>query len=1335
MFFISLRCNILFLFLISVQSLFAQKLVNVNLLTGTGSISLPLGQVSAGEISYPLGLTYYAGGLKVNDYGEKYGLGWSSTIDAAIVRQVKGFPDDVEYNGGTGYSTIKGWIRSGTISANVEGFNIANDNNASTCSDEVSDYTYMSTYVPDNFDSEPDIFTVNVPGLSFQFIFDKNQNIKITPYVDILIEKTLDGTSGQITSFTVTTDNGAIYKFEKPVLSYVNIPEVITPGTLPAFNRDYYFYRHDIFNSGMGFYSQWNLTSITDIKGNRLVFNYENYSINNQYFLNAESLDVLVYNPSSSVFDKTHLYTRYVRTEVQPRLVQILSEEGGIGTEVAKISYTNGTVTSSLKEIKFLKTGLTSGLEVKGPYNKTNDVNQNGRYFLKSFYLNTTNCSSLTEEWKFKYEDVDFTTGSTYLSGLDSITNAQDYWGYFNNQTGNTSLDPAIWVVPGEVNDKFKMHSMSGYSGSVYSLSGANRTINSSAIKGSLTRIFYPNGGVTDIEYENNDYYDGTYNGIVLGGGLRIKKITDNDGLNNTETYNYIYTDPSTNVSTGKAVTIPEFAFTIPSSASFSSVSDKVNKTTYRTISDNSEDLEQIIYGKVTVQRTNGGKSIYEFNTSGTRWSAASGDWTETINYICRKITSAPTPCGAISPDILTVSKHTLPFAINSNFSYERGLLTKVSNYNESGGLVSEETLTYSSSHSSTTKIWSLKYDDMAGVRAYSLYPLLVYQNNLLATKTSKAYNSTSPGSSYFTSETETLTYPSGSTTYRLPIEISKTNSDGAITKIRMKYVKDYTTSGSGDDMEKAIHSMKAKLRNALIETYTSVTPVGGSEKYISGSITKYKIINDGAIVNIPLPLESYMFSSSGGNSTFTPSSISSGNFTYDGAYYKTGTILKHTDVGNPTSVIGNARITNTTLYSSPPIQYKIADVSNAKFEEVLYTNFEFDGLRYMSYTSSDIFKGGRHSTNCLTLKTTTNISGSITKASTNNYLVFSCWLIKPGKGTGTLTVNLNDGTYSSNYTISFGQSGWKYYEVKMPKPAGSTVTVTVTTNTDVKIDDVLVYPDNAIIKTYSYTSFTALRGSSNVLLGIRMTAETGMNGISKYYEYASNTVPYTIRDVEENILQINEQRAYNQDFGPALFRINKISWATPAQINVPVNIDVMITTPCYATITYTWDFGDGSGSSATSTPFTSHIYTVSGNYTVSCTISASGFTSDSYSSPGNLIVKPGPTPTLCQNGIIDYVSSTSAYTYAYCPPDPLPSNATTFKVIGLDGALLSEATNFRFEKAAVGSGSWSTIYNGTNNYVTVSFSAGTTTSYKVRCIATVSGQTATSGDYTVIVH
>ncbi len=1329
----SFRYLALFVFVCVSQTSVAQKLVNVNLLTGAGNIPISLGQVTAGDISYPLALSYYAGGLKVNDYGERYGLGWSSTIDAAIIRQVKGFPDDIEYNGGTGYSTIKGWIRPGTISANVEGFSIANDTNAVTCSDEVSDYTYMATYVPDNYDSEPDIFTVNVPGLSFQFIFDKNQNIKITPYADILIEKTLDGTSGQIISFAVTTDNGTIYKFEKPVLSYVNIPEVITPGSLPAFNRDYYFYRHDIFSSGVGFYSQWNLTSITDIKGNRLVFNYENYSINNQYFLNAESLDVLVYNPSTSVFDKTHLYTRYVRTEIQPRMVQILSEEGGIGTEVAKISYANGTVTSSLKEIKFLKTGVTTGLEVKGPYNKTNDVNQNGRYFLKSVYLNATNCSSLTEEWKFKYDDVDFSTGTTYLSGLDSITNAQDYWGYFNNQTSNTSLDPAIWVVPGEVNDKFKMHNMSGYSGSVYALSGANRTISSSAIKGSLTRIFYPNGGVTDIEYENNDYYDGTYNGIVLGGGLRIKKITDNDGLNNTETYNYIYTDPSTNLSTGKAVAIPEFAFTISSSASFSSVSDKVNKTTYRTISDNSEDLEQIIYGKVTVQRTNGGKSIYEFNTSGTRWSAASGDWAETINYVCRKITSAPTPCGAISPDILTVTKHSLPFAINSNFSYERGLLTKVSNYNESGGLVSDETMTYSPSHSSTTKIWALKFDDLAGVRAYSLYPLLVYQNNLLATKTSKAFNSTSPGSSYFTSETETLTYPSGSTAYRLPFEISKTNSDGALTKIRMKYVKDYSTTGSGDDMEKAIHSMKAKQRNALIETYTSIIPAGGSEKFISASFTKYKLINDGAIVNIPLPSENYVFSSSAGNSSFTPSSISSGNFTYDGAYYKTGTILKYTDVGNPTSGIGISRIANTSLFASPPNQLKISEFSNAKFGEVLYTNFDFDGLRAMSYSGADVHKGGRHSTSYLTMKTASNIVGSITNASTNNNIVFSCWL--SGLNDATLTVNLDDHTYSNDYTIPFSAGGWKYYELTMPKPAGSTVTVTVTTNNDINIEDVLVYPENAAVKTYSYTRYTATRGSSTILLGIRMTAETGRNGIAKYYEYANNSIPYIIRDVDENIMQINEQRSYNQDFGPALFKINKISWSTPAQINVPVDIDVMITTPCNASVTYAWNFGDGSATTATSSPFTSHTYTVSGNYTISCTISASGFTSDTYSSPTITNVKAGPTPTLCQNGIIDYIASSSTYTYSYCPPDILPSNATTFKVSGLDGALISEATNFRFEKAAIGSGTWTTIYNGTNDYVTVSFSAGTTTSYKVRCTATVNGQTATSADYTVIVH
>jgi hypothetical protein len=1332
-----------------------QKIVDVNLLTGAAQVSVPAGSVQAGDINFPLVFQYNGGGVKVEDYGTRYGIGWSFTAEASVIREVRGFPDDVEYVGGTGYSTIKGWLRNTGTGTAVENFSIANG--TPSCAHEVDDYSYMNSYLPDNYDTEPDIYTVNVPGLGFQFVFDKNQQIKVMPYRDVKVEYATDGTSGLITSFTITNDKGIKYVFDQAYWEYHHIDTVLSPSSLPAFKRDYVFYRHDAYGGWVGYNSQWFLSNIYDTRGNRIGFSYE---MSEGDFAQQGSNDVrlIKYNPSTTNYDTLKLY-KNLTTHTVPRVKAIHSYNAGLVASIipdVSFGYLSPNAKASLGSMQFGLSGITVGCILAGPFNKDNDQSKPGRYFMTSIEWSSRNCSEIRKTYRFTYDgvtpDPNPSLARSYCWNIDSITNAQDYWGYFNGNVTNLSLIPPIWVYSANSSvDKYKIVQIPGYSGTdEVPLPGSDRSVNSNAIKGSLTRIDYPDGGVTIIDYENKDYLDPDLSTAVLGGGIRVSKIAHNDGLNTNDVTTYDYDDPSTSVTTGRATAIPSFTFAFPNNTSYSTVTDKVKNSTYRTLYDHSGERTEVLYGKVTVTKEHGGKSVYEFNIPGMHRNSSSGDWSEVTSYVSRQITSVPSPCPSILPDFLTNGKNNYPFSPNPNIDYERGLLNKVSNYNETGDLIEERSYTYQSSHSSTTKISALKYDDVGSVRAYAKYDILTIQDKLIASKSSKTYNASSPTSGVYTLESENYYYPTGSVDFRLPIKITKGNSDGNLYVTEMKYAKDYAAANTGsDDRQKAIYFLNTLHHNALIETYQYIDQ--SSDIYIGGSLTTFKkySIGDGP-TDVYLPYESYKFASSTGTLSFTPSFIDgSHNFVMDGNYKKLGTILEYDFGGRPALMTDNSRLTKGALWCLAQ-DLKVAELSNAKPAEVNYIPFDYYPEHTFTFTSGNIVQSGRYSDYCYSLTTSDAIYGTIDKAATNKDILYSCWVKRPSGSnvSGNLTIALSASGFSASYNISFTATDiWKYYELIMPKPSPSTITVTVSTDAGVLIDDILVQPSNSTIKTNSYSHSTRVHGGNVFNLGYQLTAETGMHGMAKYYVYTNNVMPYLIKDQDENIIQRNLPRVAGQDWGINTLEFDgyhPITWDQAVQATVPTTIyaNLMINLPCEAALSYLWDFGDGTSTATTTVSSVQHTYATAGVYQVSCTVSATGYTSvTGYSpvttDPSALTVYGAPTPTICAHGIVEYTSS------AQCVQDFCASfthqavcTETKFGVTSVVGASISDIANWKWEKAPIASSTWTTVVDGVYPVLTVSFSTSVpeTASYKVRCTVTLNnGLTATSSVYNIV--
>lgn len=68
--------------------------VPVGLFTGTPDISVPIYEVTAGDLSFPITLSYHLASVKPNLPPGNYGLGWSLSTDACISRTVRGVPDE-----------------------------------------------------------------------------------------------------------------------------------------------------------------------------------------------------------------------------------------------------------------------------------------------------------------------------------------------------------------------------------------------------------------------------------------------------------------------------------------------------------------------------------------------------------------------------------------------------------------------------------------------------------------------------------------------------------------------------------------------------------------------------------------------------------------------------------------------------------------------------------------------------------------------------------------------------------------------------------------------------------------------------------------------------------------------------------------------------------------------------------------------------------------------------------------------------------------------------------------------------------------------------------------
>ena len=198
--------------------------------------------------------------------------------------------------------------------------------------------------------------------------------------------------------------------------------------------------------------------------------------------------------------------------------------------------------TKIIKEIIFPYGRIVFTSDISGKRIIQIDIyNEEG--LIKKINFNTTDFDGIQKRYalnSLEFKDATDNTLSKYMFEYDSgrfptttNTNALDYWGYYNGQTGNTSLVPNFSIP-----FRYNLSTTTFYRNIYSAFQGCNRNVYETPMQAYiLKKITYPTGGSSNFFYEANRY--GATN--KLGGGLRIKQIVNNDGKGNETLKTYKY--------------------------------------------------------------------------------------------------------------------------------------------------------------------------------------------------------------------------------------------------------------------------------------------------------------------------------------------------------------------------------------------------------------------------------------------------------------------------------------------------------------------------------------------------------------------------------------------------------------------------------------------------------------------------------------------------------------------------------------------------------------------------------------------------------------------------
>jgi YD repeat-containing protein len=472
--------------------------IPINFSSGQANLSIKLLDLQERTLNLPVSLAYQYSGYRPTELPGVVGKGWSLMAGGLVTRVVRDLPDDLHGGGRLGYLYDSEYINA-----------LLNTDGTLNCSGDGCPAGFVQAI----YDGEPDMFYFSMGSISGKFFFGQDGLPHVVSARKLKIQFTHFNTSNRIYnavpdsfySFTITDEDGTIYRFGDPV------PDVLSINVnQPIQNVEFSFSQTGVYDPTYTNYlasvSSWLLQEIEDVNGNKIKLTYSNDYRSSDGLIAANRLRL-----TQTPFDHfeqwpNHASSPAFRENYNASSENLLTQISGTGWRV-NFDYNDLATPNVLHSLK--NVSLT-------------DENNNPLKQFELFYSSNDMISVLktlkeksvsTDPAAYKihtFEYNDFPPGSQYFErGLD-------HWNYYNG-ANNSNLVP---LPPYNANREPVF---------VYTVMGA------------LKKITYPTGGSSTFEYEPNQYgYIRESNlennqviGKKTGGGIRIKKITDN-GNNGT---------------------------------------------------------------------------------------------------------------------------------------------------------------------------------------------------------------------------------------------------------------------------------------------------------------------------------------------------------------------------------------------------------------------------------------------------------------------------------------------------------------------------------------------------------------------------------------------------------------------------------------------------------------------------------------------------------------------------------------------------------------------------------------------------------------------------------
>jgi YD repeat-containing protein len=1021
--------------------------IPVGLYTGTPQISIPIWELKEGDIKLDISLSYHASGIKVEEIASRVGAGWTLNAGGMVTRTAVGECDEYSvaltdnWNGIVGF--FWGFGRYYTPQSMFEGSNAQ----------------LMERFqgINDCLDAEPDQFSFNFGSYTGQFAFNWGNSTNPSDRIVVscshklkveVVGMSQPGEGSFIQGFKITTEDGTIYEFEAKETT--DIPNKYNPVR----NCGYF----DNNGQSIAPVNSWYLTRITSPNGHTVNFQYTPYNLQYQVRL------------SESINHKNKYDTvRAVRTPIiQPMTIsgvylsRIVTGSGNIaidfnsGTELRQdlIPRADGSPNQlySLKEIVV----TNKGYQIVKKVNLNYDYSI-GRLTLKNVQeLPVDGSSPVKPPYSFAYN----TNGTLPSLGVSVLrVDQQDHFGYYNS-------NPKTTLIP-------EFRAISDLTGEEFVWSGGNRSPDPDRMKaGVLTRITFPGGSSTSFEYEPHDYRyvgDSLVALNTIAGGLRIKKITDYDGMNATNNmvrkFEYRLDGTDSDKSSGVISTLPRYeyytiVYTTDGPMGPTILLPCLSRVSSSVITLGTTQGSYIGYRRVTVTRGEngeGGKSVSSY----TSFYDQNDDYTFSFKQ---------------------------PFPQATGYDFRRGLTTKQVDYkyqaNSSTPYVPVKETSYEYD-SVATSIFGLKVGEVcSGCRlnptwrydttrpAALAFPYGLHWLALGNTKPRKITETLFENNSSYTVE-HGYTYDAG--LHFVQTETFR-NSEGKQLITQYSYPFNYTSAPYDIVMMQYRHML-----SPVIEKIVKERSANGTERVIDAAFTQYSFAN-----NKILPLQSLKFSSLTPAVSFTPSTLAGGWF--DLNYYTNVAVYdRYNNKGNVQQITTPGNTVNSYIWGGFDTSQLLAKITNATFDRCAYTSFEnTDNEGNWNFNP---FHGGWISDSKAGRFSFWGNISSNSNLPAGRYIV-SLW----AKSIGNNMITVNGITYPIDAT-------WKRYEWVLTNPG--TVTISTLGN---YIDELRLHPAGAAMKTFVQEP------------GVGLRAVTDENHMTTYFDYDSFGRLKNIRDKDGNI-------------------------------------------------------------------------------------------------------------------------------------------------------------------------------------------------------------------------